>query len=331
LTLLQSTMLVPQPAAEAAVLIALYTVAAYSDRRRAALAFGVIEAIVAGMVLAMHVHLDSSIGRFLLISAFVTAAFVLGTNVRTRRAYLASMEDRAIRAERERDQQSQIAAARERALIAREMHDIVAHNLSVMIALADGAAFAVRPNPDAAETAARHVSETGRQALEEMHRLLGVLRGTGEESPRAPQPGITQIDELVGQVRTAGLPVSWTVTGQRFPLSPTAELTVYRVAQEALTNVLKHATTPSEAQIRLTYAAPVVTLEITDDGAGPMSTADTGTGHGLSGMRERVAVLDGDVEAGPQPGGGWRVATRIGSARIPAPAALPVEASGGAA
>ena len=318
LTLLQGRMLVPQPTAEVAILVALYTVAAYSDRRRAALVFGVIEVIVAGM--AVGIRVDAGAGRFLLISAFLTAALVLGANVRTRRAYLASLEDRAIRAERERDHQSQIAAARERALIAREMHNIVAHNLSVMIALADGAAFAVRTNADAAETAARHVSETGRQALDEMHRLLGVLRGTGEESPRAPQPGITQIDELVAQVRTAGLPVSWTVTGQRFPLSTTAELAVYRVAQEALTNVLKHATAPSEARIRLTYADPVATLEITDDGAGLVSTVDRGAGHGLSGMRERVAVFGGDVEAGPQPGGGWRVAARIGPARVPVPA-----------
>lgn len=303
------------PPSAIAVLIAVYTVAAYADRRPALVSLAVLIVFVAVEVVRGDEPAEI-VARFVFVCAVVVAAFVLGVNVRTRRVYLASLQDRALRAERERDQQSQIAAARERALIAREMHDIVAHNLSVMIALADGAAFAARTDAGKAATAAKHVSATGRQALDEMHRLLGVLRSNGDESPRAPQPGIVQIDELVNQVRVAGLPTSWTVSGMPFPLTPTAELAVYRVAQEALTNVLKHAVTPSEARMRLVYDDPVLTLEIIDDGVAAIRGTDDGlVGHGLSGMRERVAVFEGEVTAGPRAGGGWRVAARLATGR----------------
>ncbi len=300
LTVVQG-MLGPEfPPTVIATLIAVYTVAAYCDRRRL---------LAAGAVLVL-LTVEGGVGsdswgevtaRLVFVGAIVTAAFALGVNVRTRREYLASLHDRAVRAERERDQQSQIAAARERARIAREMHDIVAHNLSVMIALADGAAFAARSNAEQAEAAARHVSATGRQALDEMHRLLSVLRSNGDDSPLAPQPGVSQIDELVNQVRVAGLPTAWTVTGKRFALPPTVELAIFRVAQEALTNVLKHAAAPTSAKLRLAYEEPLVTLEVLDDG-GPAKPASTG--HGLSGMRERAVLFGGDVEAGPRAAGG---------------------------
>jgi len=293
-----------------ALLIAVYTVAAYSERRRLSAAVGVFVLLNAVGSIGAD-GFGEIMARFVFVAAIVTAAYALGVNVRTRRAYLASLHDRAVRAERERDQQSQIAAARERARIAREMHDIVAHNLSVMIALADGAAFAARSNAEQAEAAARHVSATGRQALDEMHRLLSVLRSNGDDSPLAPQPGVAQIDELVNQVRVAGLPTAWTVTGQRFTLPPTVELAIFRVAQEALTNILKHAVTPMSARLRLTYDDPQVTLEVLDDGA-PVHAASTG--HGLSGMRERAVLFGGDVEAGPRVSGGWRVLARFGGA-----------------
>ncbi|MET7998086.1 sensor histidine kinase [Amycolatopsis sp. NPDC005232] len=299
-----------------AVLVAVYTVGGHSGRRRALTALAVVGVVIAVVVFRGDEFAEST-ARFVFAAAVVVAAFVLGVNVRMRRVYLASLRDRALRAERERDQQSQIAAARERATIAREMHDIVAHNLSVMIALADGAAYAARTDASAAETASQHVSATGRQALDEMHRLLGVLRGTDAESPRTPQPGVAQIDDIVAQVRTTGLPTTWTITGERFPLSPTAGLALYRVAQEALTNVLKHAARPSAANIRLTYAEPIVTLEIDDDGTTPRAVPDPTAGHGLSGMRERVAVFGGDVSAGPRPGGGWRVSARLEPGRVP--------------
>ncbi len=308
-----------------AVLVAVYTVGSYSRRRPALTALAVLGVLIAAVVSFRYDdEFAESLARFLFAAAMVVAAFVLGVNVRMRRVYLASLRDRALRAERDRDQQAQIAAARERATIAREMHDIVAHNLSVMIALADGAAYAARTDAAAAETASLHVSSTGRQALDEMHRLLGVLRSNGGESPRTPQPGVAQIDELVSQVRTTGLPTSWTITGERFPLSPTAGLALYRVAQEALTNVLKHAVQPSGAHIRLTYTDPAVTLEIDDDGVGGAS--GSAAGHGLSGMRERVGVFGGDVTAGPRPGGGWRVIARLEPGRVPGDTASAVSA-----
>lgn len=303
--------------ADAALLIALYSVAVHCGRKAALWALGVIEFGIAIAVLRWAPH-QGMLYAFVFLSGLATAAFVLGRNVFTRRAYLASLEDRARRAEHERDQQAQLATAAERARIAREMHDIVAHNLSVMIALADGAAFAARGNPDQAETAARQVSDTGRQALGEMHRLLDVLRGSGHEPPRAPQPGIEQLDELVAQVRAAGLPTSLTVSGTPFPLSPTAQLAVYRLAQEALTNVLKHADSPDQAWVRLRYCDPVVELEVGDNGhRRPVTSAVNG--HGLSGMAERAALFDGHVEAGPRPGGGWQVRAELGSGRaVPA-------------
>jgi signal transduction histidine kinase len=300
--------------ADVALLIALYSVAVHRDRRSAAVALGVLEFGIAIAVLRW-VPPQEMIKAVVFLSAMAVAAFVLGRNVHTRRAYLASLEDRARRAEHERDQQAQLAAAAERARIAREMHDIVAHNLSVMIALADGAAFAARGNPTEAEIAARQVSTTGRQALGEMHRLLGVLRGGGQEPLRAPQPGIEQIDDLVAQVRAAGLPTSLTVSGEPFPLSPTAQLAVYRVVQEALTNVLKHAEEPDEAKVFLRYRHPVVEVEVADDGHGNPSRSAV-DGHGLSGMAERAVMFDGRVEAGPRPGGGWRVLAELGSGRV---------------
>jgi signal transduction histidine kinase len=300
------------PPTTVAVLIAVYTVAAYRERLRVAAAVSTVVALTAAGI-GEDTGLGMFFARLVFTTAIVTAAFALGVNVRTRRAYLASLHDRAVRAERERDQESQIAAARERARIAREMHDIIAHNLSVMIALADGAAFAARTNAVQAEAAAKHVSATGRQALDEMHRLLTVLRSNGDDSPRAPQPGIAALDELVNQVRATGLPATWTVTGRRFPLPATVELAIYRVAQEALTNVLKHAVAPTSAKIHLTYDEPLVTLEVLDDGRPVPVPVTSGGGHGLSGMRERASVAGGDVEAGPRAGGGWRVLGTFGS------------------
>ncbi|OXM69060.1 sensor histidine kinase [Amycolatopsis vastitatis] len=299
------------PPTTVAVLVAVYTVAAHRDRYRVAAAAATVVALSAAD-LGGDTGLAVFVAHLVFGTAIVTAAFALGVTVRTRRAYLASLHDRAVRAERERDQESQIAAARERARIAREMHDIIAHNLSVMIALADGAAFAARTDAGQAEAAAKHVSATGRQALDEMHRLLSVLRGTGEDSPRAPQPGIDDIDDLVEQVRATGLPATWTVTGRRFPLPPTVELAVYRVAQEALTNVLKHAVAPTSAKIHLTYEDPLVTLEVLDDGRPAPVPVTTSDGHGLGGMRERASITGGAVEAGPRAGGGWLVRGRFG-------------------
>ena len=295
---------------DAALLIALYTVAAHRTRRHALTATAAMEiGVIAAAARWAGGGFDGILAAIVFLSGLVTAAFVLGVNTRTRRAYLASLEDRAARAERERDHQSQLAAAAERTRIAREMHDIVAHNLSVLIALADGVVFAATTDPVAAAAAATQASEIGRQALGEMQRLVGVLRSADHadgEQPRTPQPGLDQIDELLAQVRTAGLPTTFTVSGASFPVPPTAQLAVYRVVQESLTNVLKHAKDPTRAQVSLTYAEPSILLYVCDDGRGePPST--NGIGHGLTGMRERASVFGGHVDAGPRQYGGWQV------------------------
>ena len=227
--------------------------------------------------------------------------------------------DRAERLERERDHQAQLAAAAERVRIAREVHDIVAHNIAVMIALADGAAYTAEASPGQATSLMRQVSATGRSALGEMRRLLGVLREPAAPGP-APQPSLDDVDDLIATVRAAGMPTRLTVTGQPFPLPPSAQLALYRTIQEALTNTLKHAP-GATAQVRLAYRPGEVELEVTDHGrpgavpaarAAPAAGASAGPhggGHGITGMRERAAIFDGQVSAGPRPGGGWRVHT----------------------
>lgn len=291
------------------LLLALYAVAAYSTRRRTLLAFGVLEFGVLLATLRWSVH-DRGTGTFVSLSAMATAAMVLGLNMRSRRDRLAALEDRAVRLERERDQQAQLAVAGERARIAREMHDIVTHNLSVMVALADGASFAQRQSPERAAVAMRQVSATGRQAITDMRRFLGVLRADEPDALRHPMPGIGRLPALVEQVRAAGLPTRLSVTGDPAPVPAAAQLTVYRLVQEALTNTLKHAPAKARADVRIGCAPEEVTVTVTDDGAGAGPVLDLGrpAGHGLHGMRERAAVYGGRLTAGPLPGGGWQVA-----------------------
>jgi signal transduction histidine kinase len=281
--------------ADAALLVGLYTVAAHEPRRLAALATGVLG--VGAVLATARWGSDDAFKTFVGLSGLTIAAAGLGTSVRQRRAYQASLEARA--------------AAAERARIAREMHDIVAHNLSVMIALADGAVFAAERSPRQSADAMQAVSATGRQALGEMRGLLGVLRDDESAGELVPQPGLNEIDVLVGQVRAAGLPVAVAVEGEVRELPAGAQLTVFRVVQEALTNSLKHAGPEAQALVRLRYDTAGIDLEISDNGEGLRSASQGATGLGLNGMRERAAVYSGTVEAGPLPAGGWRVHTRL--------------------
>jgi signal transduction histidine kinase len=292
--------------ADVALLIAIYTVAAHESRRRLALAAAILET---GIVLATLRWADGpDLLVFVFLTGMATAAVVLGVNMQTRRAYLASVEERAAQLERERDQQGQLAAAAERARIAREMHDIVAHNLSVMVALADGAGFMAESDPQRTADAMERVSRTGRDALGEMRRLLGVLRDDGEAA-LAPQPGLADLDELLQQVRAAGLRVTLETSGSPIALGSGAELTVYRLVQEALTNTLKHAGPQAQATVRLRYEPDGIDVEVTDDGRGRARVS--AGGQGLSGMRERAAVYGGSIDAGPAADGGWRIHTRL--------------------
>ena len=234
---------------------------------------------------------------------------MLGISIRQRRALLATLEERAARLEFERDQEGRLGAAAERARIAREMHDIVSHNLTVMIGLADGATYALQSSPDAAGSAMQRVSATGRQALGEMRRLLGVLRDDPTAEPFEPQPGLDRLDDLLARVEAAGVPVSIEIEGDPHELSGGVQLAVFRVAQEALTNTLKHGSRPATARLALRIAGGRVELTVTNTGAttsGPISG-----GRGLRGMRERAAAYGGTLEAGPLPEGGWRVSLSI--------------------
>jgi signal transduction histidine kinase len=299
---------------ESLAVVAIYTVARYRPRRYLWPAVAVLETILVVAAWQQEQRWTS----LALGTSALAATVLLGVTVSTRRAYLAELEERARRLERERDQQARLAAATERARIAREMHDIVAHNLAVMIALADGAAFTATAAPDRAADAMQQVSGTGRQALAEMRRLLGLLHaGEPPQAPSGlvPQPGLDDIDELVDQVRAAGVRVELTREGVAGAWGPGAGLAVYRMVQEALTNTLKHAGPQASAQVRLRYTAAGVDLEVTDDGAGrPVQPATAGTvavGHGLAGMIERAASYGGEVQAGPCQGTGWRVRARL--------------------
>ncbi|WP_406285242.1 sensor histidine kinase [Embleya sp. NBC_00896] len=303
------------PGAEALAMPAIaYSAAAYSPRwaSRTALVGGVLAPIAA--VVRWWDEPDVGVTgvtlfTLLLMGPFVIA-WVLGDSVRTRRAYYAELEDRADRLERERDQQAQIAAASERARIARELHDVVAHNVSVMVVQADGAAYALDSAPELTREALGTISATGREALAEMRRLLGVLRSQGEGGAYVPQPGVEQLEDLLDRVRNAGLPVDLKVEGVPVELPQGVALTVYRIVQEALTNTRKHGGPNVTALVNLRYVGEDVELDVGDDGRGAAAPGD-GMGHGLVGMSERVALFGGCLETGPRPGGGWRVHARL--------------------
>ncbi|MCX4755425.1 sensor histidine kinase [Kitasatospora purpeofusca] len=297
--------------ADIAVLVALYTLAAHSDRRTTLLAGAVVQA---GVLLAcLRWAPDGAfLTPFVAVTAMTAAAAVLGMNVRTTRAYLAAVEERAAHLEREQEQQARLAVAEERARITREMHDIVTHNLSVMVALADAAGYARQRSPERADTAMRQISETGRQALTDMRRSLGVLRADEPDAERHPLPGIAQLDALAEQMSAAGLPTRLEVRGGHGHLPATAQLTVYRLVQEALTNALKHTPAGTRATVRIGCSAGTVTVDVTDTGPRPSASASAApSGHGIPGMRERSAAYGGTLRAGPLPGGGWAVRTRL--------------------
>jgi signal transduction histidine kinase len=291
-----------------ALAISLYSVAVALPRAEALAA----AVLVAGVVLLV-VAQDGTRQWGLAVTdaaGFAGAVLLVGLYVGTRRAYLAELRDRARRLERERDASSALAAAEERARIAREMHDSVAHHLTVIVALSDGALRAVTRSPAEAIDAIRDVSGTARQALSETRRVLGVLRtGVGEE-PRRPQPGVAELDALVARVRSAGLPVRYERSGIAAELPTGVQLAVFRLVQEALTNTMKHAGPRASAAVRLQVSSGEVSVDIEDDGAGGMTAAGA-AGGGLTGMRERIRAFGGELDCGPRDPQGWRVSARI--------------------
>ncbi|MFG3551971.1 sensor histidine kinase [Streptomyces sp. NPDC047725] len=307
--------------ADFALLVIVYTVAATGARwaSRVALTMGLCAAPLAQLRWPSdHTGIAGNIAITIFQAVPFALAWVLGDSIRTRRAYFAQLEERAARLEKEREAQAKVAVAAERARIARELHDVVAHNVSVMVVQADGAAYVLDAAPDQAKKALETISSTGRQALAEMRRLLGVLR-TGEHQEAGeyvPQPDVQQIEELVEQCRTSGLPVDFKVEGTPRPLPSGVELTAYRIVQEALTNTRKHGGPNAGASVRLVYFDDGLGLLIEDDGKGaPHELYEEGgfdgQGHGLIGMRERIGMVGGTLDAGPRPGGGFRISALL--------------------
>jgi signal transduction histidine kinase len=306
-----------------AVPIALYSLAACRPRRQSLTALAVC--VVGALVATIRINLGTAHNQILvygflvgLLSSPMVIAWIAGDSMQYRRSYYVDLEEKARRLERERDQQAQIAAATERARIARELHDVVAHNVSVMVVQAEGAAYAMDTSPEATRKALGAIADTGRSALAEMRRLLGVLRAQDGEADRAPQPGIDQLEDLLEQVKSTGVMVEFTVEGVPVELPQGVALAAYRIVQESLTNARKHGGATVKARVAMHYSEHELRLAVQDNGHGADAPTD-GQGNGLTGMRERVAMFGGEFSAGPMLTGGFRVEAALPyeSVRVP--------------
>jgi signal transduction histidine kinase len=284
---------------------ALFLVGLLRERSQAFAGFAAAEG-----VLAVVVHNDphGSVGDFVVVSIIFTIVWTIGFGVGRKSEEADEAKERAARAEREREERALAAVAEERARIARELHDVVGHSVSVMTVQASGVRRLLRPEQQREREALLIVERTGREALAEMRRMVGVLRRPEEAPALAPQPSLEHVDRLIDQARKAGLPVELHVEGETVELPAGVDLTAYRLVQEGLTNALKHAEA-TRAEVVVHYSDGHVEVVVSDDGRG-VGDADGG-GHGLVGMRERVSVYGGELEAGPQPGGGYRLRARL--------------------
>ena len=289
----------------AGLLIATYASGAYTDRRDGRIAAAVL--LVA--VLAMSASIgEDPVGDALFIGGILFAVWGAATVVRSRHELAEALAARTVELEHEREEKAKLAVAEERARVARELHDVVAHNLSIMVVQAGAERRALGgERPQTAEVL-ETIEQTGRAAMAEMRRLLGMLRRSDAELALAPQPSLAHIDDLVAQVRDAGMPVELAIEGDVRALPRGIDLSAYRIVQEALTNALKHAG-PASARVTIRYGAGELEIEIADDGAG--AAAPAAGGHGLIGMRERVALFGGDLAAGRRGDGGYAVRARL--------------------
>jgi signal transduction histidine kinase len=294
-----------------AILVAVYSVAAYGDR------WVSLAGLAAAAVGSAAIQLTP--GRFqwptpVTNTLIIGAAWLLGHFAHNYRAYAARLEERTAELEQAREELARRAVAEERLRLARELHDVVAHAISVIAVQSGVGAHVAKTQPEEAAKALAAIEATSRAALTELRRLLGVLRQEGEpQGDLAPVPGLADLDGLLAEVARAGLAVRLQVEGRPAPLPAGVDLSAYRIVQEALTNVVKHAG-PARAQITIRYRDHDLLVEVTDDGRGAVTLASDGrarVGHGLIGMRERVQVFGGDLETGPRPGGGFRVAARL--------------------
>ena len=298
--------------ADVALLVALYSLVLHGRLRR--LVWAVPGLAVAVVLVVVRLSGLVSVWDVLFFVASVgTAAVALGFAIRLRRAQLAALRERAVQLEIERDQRSRLAAANERARVAREMHDILGHSLSVIITLADGGAYASDAAPERGKEALRLIGDAGRGSLAELRRMLGVLREQTDEPSLTPQPGLADLEPLCRQIRAAGPQIEYRSTGAVDALDVGVQLAAYRIVQEALTNTLKHAGPHTRINLALHVDGPRLRITVEDTGppAGQEPVPPAGEGHGVIGMRERAALYGGTVTAGPLPGGGWSVAAEL--------------------
>jgi len=301
--------------------VGFYSVAAWGSRRAAQVS-GVVAAVVLVVTMSLP-RTDADLVDAAFVSLALAGAWLLGDRARVQRALAAELQDRAARLEREQADEARRAVASERARIARELHDVVAHHVSMMVVQAEAGPVAVERDPALAAGAFEAIAATGRQALVEMRRLLGMLRGDEEQAPSlAPQPGLAEVPSLVEQVGRAGLRVELVVEGTRAPLPAGVDLSAYRIVQEALTNAVKHGGA-GRARVLVRYGPDDLRLQVVDEGRAGGDGSVSASGRrstdsdrqvrrsGLVGMRERVNLFGGELHTGPGPDGGFTVDARI--------------------
>jgi len=287
-----------------APVVALYTVASQVSVRRAIAFATVTLAVLLTVTAANNPFGHISGGGFDLIPGMVAAALLAGIAVANRRAYAASIRDRA-----EQDARRQVDE--ERLRIARELHDVVAHTMATINVQAGVAAHVLPTQPEAVAEALQAIKTASKEGLRELRAILNVLRQADDSDPVQPAPGLAQLDALVEGARRAGLPITLAVAGEPFPLPAAVDLAAYRIVQESLTNAIRHAG-PANATVKLRYQPDEITIDVTDTGTGSGPGAAGGTaGHGQAGMRERAAAVGGTVQTGPRPGGGYQVIARL--------------------
>jgi signal transduction histidine kinase len=283
--------------------------------------------VAAAVVLAAFVVVGGTVARFdegesladvlrdslITDAALLAAVLLLGEAVRNRRAWAEEVRRRLLRAEREREREAERRVQQERLRIAREMHDVLAHTIAAINVQAGVGADVIDDDPERAEASLRDIRRHSRDAIAELKATIGVLREGAAEAPRGPAPGLAQLDGLIEMASGAGVRVEVTVTGDARPLPGAVDLTAYRIVQESLTNVIRHAPA-SAAHVRVDFGADALVVRVEDDGNG---TGNGTAGYGLVGMRERVAAVGGTLDAGPAPGGGFRVHATLPTGRAP--------------